>query len=55
MLKSSKHVDNEREIYLRITNIIVNFGGSAKQSMEILFYLIVYTSWTNVSTETTFW
>lgn len=55
MLNSSEHVDNEREIYLRITNIVVNFGGSAKQSMEILFFLIVYMSWTNVSTETTFW
>ena len=44
MLNSSKHVDNERKIYLRITNIIVNFGGSAKQSMEILFFLIVYMS-----------
>ena len=40
MLESSKHVDKEREVYPRTTIIIANFGGSAKQSIEILYYII---------------
>lgn len=36
MFKSSNNVDEERELYLKSTNIIANFSASAKQLIEIL-------------------
>ena len=49
------NVDEEWEMYLKSTNIIVNSGTSAKQLMEILYYYLFENYQENMIEKIRFW